>query len=163
MRTSSGHPKLRMVYSAFAGALLVAAVAAGYVVVSGATPNLGTSEDSRAELTSGVPGATLTPPPLAPTGPGAQAAGPIVVFLGNVVNVYDRTLLVVPRESTVTVTFTNSDSEPHDFGVSLPNVPHTEACRGPCTRSLTFNTGAPGTYSFQCTLHQGMVGVLTVY
>jgi plastocyanin len=149
-----------MVYSAFAGALLVAAVAAGYVVVSGATPNLGTSEDSRADPATGVPGTALTPPPLAP---GAQAAGPIVVFLGNTVNVYDRTLLLVPRESTVTVTFTNSDSEPHDFGVSIPFVPHTEACRGPCTRSLTFSTGTPGNYSFQCTLHQGMVGVLTVY
>jgi hypothetical protein len=162
MRTSSGHSKLRMFYSAFAGALLVAAVAAGYVVVSGATPNLGTTDGSRAGVASGVPGATLTPPPLAPTGP-AATPGPIVVFLGNVVNVYDRTLLLVPRESTVTVTFTNSDSEPHDFGVSIPYVPHTEACRGPCSRSLTFNTGAPGNYSFQCTLHQGMVGVLTVY
>jgi plastocyanin len=160
MRTSSGHRKLRMVYSAFAGALLVVAVAAGYVVVSGATPNLG--GDPRAQLTSGVPGATLTPPPLAPTS-AAATPGPIVVNLGNIVNVYDRTLLLVPRESTVTVTFTNSDSEPHDFGVSIPAVPHTEACRGPCTRSLTFNTGAPGNYSFQCTLHQGMVGVLTVY
>jgi plastocyanin len=151
-----------MVYSAFAGALLVAAVAAGYVVVSGATPNLGTSGDPGARLTSGVPGATLTPPPLAPTS-AAATPGPIVVNLGNIVNVYDRTLLLLPRESTVTVTFTNSDSEPHDFGVSIPAVPHTEACRGPCTRSLTFNTGAPGNYSFQCTLHQGMVGVLTVY
>jgi Cupredoxin-like domain len=163
MGTSSGHRKLRMVYSAFAGALLVAAVAAGYVVVSGATPNLGTPEDSRAEPSSRLPSATLTPPPLAPTGPGAQAAGPIVVLLGNTGNVYSRTLLLVPRESTVTVTFTNSDSEPHDFGVSIPAVPHTETCRGPCSRSLTFNTGAPGNYSFQCTLHQGMVGVLTVY
>jgi plastocyanin len=162
MRTSPGHRKLRMVYSAFAGALLVAAVAAGYVVVSGATPNLGTSGDPGARLTSGVPGATLTPPPLAPTS-AAATPGPIVVNLGNIVNVYDRTLLLLPRESTVTVTFTNSDSEPHDFGVSIPAVPHTEACRGPCTRSLTFNTGAPGNYSFQCTLHQGMVGVLTVY
>jgi hypothetical protein len=151
-----------MVYSAFAGALLVVAVVAGYIVVSGAPRDFSTGEDSGTRLTSGVPAATLTPPPLAPTGP-AATPGPIVVFLGNVVNVYDRTLLLVPRESTITVTFTNSDSEPHDFGVSIPNVPHTEACRGPCSRSLTFNTGAPGNYSFQCTLHQGMVGVLTVY
>jgi hypothetical protein len=161
MRASSGRSKLRMVYSAFAGALLVVAMVAGYIVVAGAPRDISTSEDPR-RFSAGVPGATLTPPPLAPTG-AAATPGPIVVLLGNVVNVYDRTLLLVPRESTVTVTFTNSDSEPHDFGVSIPNVPHTEACRGPCTRSLTFNTGPPSNYSFQCTLHQGMVGVLTVY
>jgi hypothetical protein len=150
-----------MVYSALAGALLVVAVVAGYIVVAGAPRDISTGDDPR-RLGSGVPGATLTPPPLAPTS-AAATPGPIVVNLGNMGNVYNRTLLLVPRESTVTVTFTNSDAEPHDFGVSIPAVPHTEACRGPCTRSLTFNTGAPGNYSFQCTLHQGMVGVLTVY
>src|SRR5918996_1341863 len=108
MRTSSGHRTLRMVYSAFAGALLVVAVVAGYIVVAGAPRDFATGEGPGTGLTSGAPGATLTPPPLAPTGP-AATPGPIVVLLGNMVNVYDRTLLLVPRESTVTVTFTNSD------------------------------------------------------
>jgi hypothetical protein len=151
-----------MVYSAIAGALLVVAVVAGYIVVAGAPRDTSTSEAPKTSFGSKDPVGTLTPPPLAPTGPNARPAGPVAVTLGNLGNIYDRTYLIVPRESTIIVSFTNIDSEPHDFGVSIPGVAHTEACRGPCTRQLTFNSGPPGTYTFQCTLHQGMVGELTV-
>jgi Cupredoxin-like domain len=152
-----------VVYRAFAGGvLLVIAIAAGFMVVRAATPNDDHSSDDVGGRSSSKEPA-LTPPPLAPTGPNAPPLDPLAVSIGNQGNFYDRTTIVVPRESTITVTFTNSDSEPHDFGVSIPGLAHTEACRGPCSRSLTFNTGAPATYSFQCTIHAEMVGELTVY
>jgi plastocyanin len=63
----------------------------------------------------------------------------------------------------VTVNFTNNDNAvPHDFGVSVPGVAHTSTCNGPCTASISFNSGAPGTFSFQCSIHADMVGVFTV-
>jgi plastocyanin len=61
------------------------------------------------------------------------------------------------------VNFQNNDvSVFHDFGVSLPGVAHTETCSGPCSASTTFNSGLPGTYSFQCSLHPEMVGTFIV-
>jgi plastocyanin len=41
-------------------------------------------------------------------------------------------------------------------------VPHTETCSGPCQASITFNSGPPGSYTFQCSIHADMVGMFTV-
>jgi plastocyanin len=61
------------------------------------------------------------------------------------------------------VNFTNNDNGvPHDFGVSLPGVAHTESCNGPCTRGISFNSGPPGVYTFQCSIHADMVGPFNV-
>jgi plastocyanin len=77
--------------------------------------------------------------------------------------VFDRQSITVAANAPVTVNFTNNDTGvPHDFGVSLPGVAHTEACNGPCTRTLTFNSGAPGSFTFQCSIHSDMVGTFTV-
>jgi plastocyanin len=64
----------------------------------------------------------------------------------------------VPAGATVTLTLVNNDQAiPHDIGVSIAGVPHTQTCSGPCTRSITF-TAPRGTYTFQCSLHPDMVG-----
>jgi plastocyanin len=69
----------------------------------------------------------------------------------------------VTANSPVTVNFTNNDAGvPHDFGVSLPGVAHTLACNGPCMASLSFNSGPPGSFTFQCSIHSDMVGIFTV-
>lgn len=71
---------------------------------------------------------------------------------------FSRSSITVAAGSTVTVTLQNNDTAvPHDFGVSIAGVPHSDTCSGPCTRSITF-TAPRGTYSFQCSLHPDMVG-----
>jgi plastocyanin len=72
---------------------------------------------------------------------------------------FNRDTLTVPANTQVTVNFQNNDvSVPHDFGVSIPGVAHTATCSGPCSGSITFNSGAQGEYSFQCSVHPEMVG-----
>jgi plastocyanin len=71
---------------------------------------------------------------------------------------FSRVAINVAAGSTVTVNFQNNDTAvPHDFGVSIAGVPHTETCPGPCTRSITF-TAPRGVYTFQCSIHPEMVG-----
>ena len=107
-----------------------------------------------------------TPEPPAPRPPATNpspappppAAGPTSLTITASLLQFDRRTISVPAGSTVTVTLQNNDlAVPHDFGVSIPGVPHTETCPGPCTRSITFVAPA-GTYSFQCSLHIDMVG-----
>ena len=102
------------------------------------------------------------PPPTAP--PAAPAGGaPIALAITATNLVFSRQSITVTANTQVTVTFTNNDtSVPHDFGVSIPFVPHTETCNGPCTRSITFNSGPAGTYTFQCSVHADMVGPFIV-
>ena len=77
--------------------------------------------------------------------------------------VFSRQSISVPANTQVTVNFTtNHTSVPHDFGVSIPFVPHTNTCNGPCTGSITFNSGPAGTYTFQCSVHADMVGPFIV-
>jgi plastocyanin len=115
------------------------------------------------------PPASATPP-AAPTQPQAPqptsppaSAGPVTIAVSARNLAFDRTSITVPRNTTVTVNFTNNDAlVTHDFGVSIPFVPHTETCAGPCQASITFDSGAPATYTFQCSIHADMVGTFTV-
>ena len=69
----------------------------------------------------------------------------------------------MPANTRVTVNFSNNDTGvDHDFGVSVPFVPHTATCAGPCTASISFESGPPGVYTFQCSIHAEMVGTFTV-
>jgi plastocyanin len=71
---------------------------------------------------------------------------------------FDRKSICVAAGATVTATLVNNETlVPHDFGVSIAGVPHTETCPGPCTRSITFVAPA-GEYTFQCSVHPEMVG-----
>jgi len=109
------------------------------------------------------PAATTAPPPQpTPTPRPTQAPAGGGSLTLNVVaqNVaFDRSSITVPANTNITVNFRNNDvSVPHDFGVSIPGVPHSATCNGPCTASITFNSGPPGTYTFQCSVHPSMVG-----
>ena len=76
---------------------------------------------------------------------------------------FNRLMISVTANTQVTVNFTNNDaSVPHDFGVSIPFVPHTNTCPGPCNGSISFNSGPPGSYTFQCSVHADMVGPFIV-
>ena len=88
----------------------------------------------------------------------SQPAGPVSRSISAQGLAFNTRSITVPAGSRVTVTFQNNDNlVPHDFGVSIAGVPHTETCSGPCTRSITF-TAPRGTYSFQCSLHPDMLG-----
>jgi plastocyanin len=112
------------------------------------------------------PAATAPPaatqPPAPPTQPPAPA-GPVTIAVTARNLAFDRSAISVPRNASVTVNFRNEDAQvAHDFGVSIPFVPHTETCNGPCERSISFDSGPPGTYTFQCSVHAEMVGSFTV-
>ena len=63
----------------------------------------------------------------------------------------------------VTVTLRNDEiAVPHDFGVNLPGLGHSETCPGPCTREIVFTAPAPGDYQFFCSVHPEMVGAFLI-
>ncbi len=69
----------------------------------------------------------------------------------------------MPADTSITVNFTNHDILVfHDFGVSIPFVPHSETCAGTCAASITFDSGPSGSYTFQCSTHPEMVGSFIV-
>jgi plastocyanin len=112
--------------------------------------------------TATPPAAPTQPPAPQPTSPPA-ASGPVTIAVSARNLAFDRASIAVPRNATVTVNFTNNDAlVTHDFGVSIPFVPHTETCAGPCQASITFDSGPPGSYTFQCSIHADMVGIFTV-
>jgi hypothetical protein len=112
--------------------------------------------------TSTTPAAPTQAPAPQPTAPPAPS-GPVTIAVSALNLAFDRTSISVPRNATVTVNFTNNDVlVTHDFGVSIPFVPHTETCAGPCQASITFNSGPPAAYTFQCSVHADMVGSFTV-
>jgi plastocyanin len=121
-----------------------------------------TTPTSAPEPTATRPPAPTQPPAPQPTAPPVQS-GPVTIAVSARNLAFDRASISVPRNSTVTVNFTNNDAlVAHDFGVSIPFVPHTETCSGPCQASITFNSGPPGAYTFQCSIHADMVGTFTV-
>ncbi len=77
---------------------------------------------------------------------------------------FDVATLTVRTGAQVTVNFTNNDDQvPHDFGVGVVGVPHTNTCStAGCGGSITFTAPAPANYTFQCTIHPTMVGTLVV-
>ena len=77
---------------------------------------------------------------------------------------FDKPSISVPRNTQVTVNFTNSDANaPHDFGVSIPGASRVAVCAGPCVGSVTFNSGAAaGSFVFNCNVHPTMTGTFAV-
>lgn len=107
-----------------------------------------------------APAATQPPAPAATATTAPPAAAPPVTINLRAANLaFDRTSITVTRGASVTLTLTNADtSVPHDIGVSIPNVPHSATCSGPCTASITFAAASAGRYTFQCSIHPDMVG-----
>jgi plastocyanin len=100
----------------------------------------------------------VSQPPPQQQPPAPPPAGPASFTITAQNLAFSRQTITVAAGATVTATFQNNDTAiPHDFGVSIAGVPHTETCSGPCTRSITF-VAPRGTYSFQCSIHPDMVG-----
>jgi plastocyanin len=102
-------------------------------------------------------------PSVPTTSPAGNAGQPVTLSISAQNLAFSRSSISAPANTQVTVNFQNNDTNvPHDFGVSLPGVAHTATCNGPCSGSIAFNSGAPGAYTFQCSVHQEMVGDFTV-
>lgn len=129
------------------------------------TPRLPTPAPTEVEPTSTQSiEATATRPP-APTTPAPtlQPQQAVTISVSAMNLAFDRDAISVAANTLVTVIFTNNDAAvPHDFGVSVPFVPHSDTCSGPCSASITFDSGPPGSYSFQCSIHPEMVGTFVV-
>ena len=72
-----------------------------------------------------------------------------------------------PAGSSVTVTLDNQETGViHDivfFNPDAVRIGGTELLTGPATATVTFSVGAPGRYTFKCSVHpQDMLGLLTV-
>jgi len=128
-----------------------------------ATAVLATAAPARTSEPPTQPPAQASQPPVPQATTPPSPSGPVTTAVSARNLAFDRTSISVPRNATVTVNFTNNDAlVAHDFGVSIPFVPHTATCNGPCQASITFNSGPPGAYTFQCTIHPEMLGTFTV-
>ena len=132
---------------------------------SPATPTTEPAASPTPEPTDVPPSPSPEPSPTqsAPTATVAAGPQPVTVNISAMNIVYSTAAISVPANTQVTVVFNNTDtSVPHDFGVTIPGVAHTDICNGPCTDSITFNSGSAATYQFQCSVHPEMLGTFTV-
>ena len=71
--------------------------------------------------------------------------------------------LVAPPHIRLSLTFRNTSTEPHNLTFLLPLDARTEPIVQPATQEVVeFETPAPGSYRFICTIHESMGGVLLV-
>jgi plastocyanin len=142
----------------------IPAAATPPVTAATAAPSIAAAQPTSAPSSTPVATqqATVTQAPPQATAPPAPS-GPVAIAVSARNLAFDRTAISVPRNASITVNFSNQDvAVAHDFGVSIPFVPHTETCNGPCQASITFDSGPPGTYTFQCSIHPEMVGPFIV-
>lgn len=78
---------------------------------------------------------------------------------------FAETELTVPANTDITINLTNTGAATHNFTITELNVASSDLGGGQ-SEPLTFNTGAPGTYQYFCSIpghkEAGMVGTLTV-
>ena len=90
-------------------------------------------------------------------GSGARDASPASVGAVTMLNsAFQPPHIEVPARTTVT--WTNGDQVPHD--VKFTDGTQSEVLQFGATYQRQFDT--PGTYDYECTIHPGMVGRVTV-
>lgn len=77
---------------------------------------------------------------------------------------FDPSRITVHPGTVKIILMHEGEGAPHDFSVNGAPGDHTGLVSAGGTTSATFTTPAPGTYTFECTLHvaQGMTGTLVV-
>ena len=121
---------------------------------------------------AGTDGATNASPVAAGASPVAQppaesgaSAAPSTIDVEMVDIAFEPTEIRVPANTEITVNLTNSGVGSHTFTIDDLGVDSGQYAGGQ-SGTLTFNSGAPGSYEFVCTVpghkEAGMVGTLIV-
>jgi plastocyanin len=97
---------------------------------------------------------------------GTASAGPdsgVVRTISARTTVFIPTVLSVPRDAIVSVTFRNDSTEPHNLILLEPIGVGTDPVVDPGqSRTIRFTSPGTGEYTFVCNVHEGMTGVLRV-
>jgi plastocyanin len=76
---------------------------------------------------------------------------------------FDPAAVTVPAGATVSLTFENRASVPHNLTFSeAPSAATSTVVAPGASETVEFTAPDPGTYDFVCTLHPGMSGTLIV-
>ena len=76
---------------------------------------------------------------------------------------FDPDEVSVPTGAQVSVTFENRSALPHNLTFGAPIDVATSPVVAPgASETIQFAAPAPGDYAFNCTIHPGMQGTLTV-
>jgi len=106
-----------------------------------------------------APSGGSVPPPVPPAG-GAAGAGAVQTISASLLQ-FNRATITVPANTQVTIRLQNNDAGvAHD--IQVPRKGAANQCTGPCSTSTSFNSGAPATYPFLCSIHPTMAGTLIV-
>jgi len=74
---------------------------------------------------------------------------------------FDQTSLTVPADSTFAIAFDNRDGVPHNVNVRGNGITReSDPFTGPATRTFDYAGVPAGTYTFFCSVHPDMTGVL---
>lgn len=77
--------------------------------------------------------------------------------------VFIPSVLRVPPDTPISVTFRNNSGEPHTFIFLSPVSAGTDESVAPGqSRTVEFTAPGPGEYTFVCNVHEGMTGTLRV-
>jgi plastocyanin len=90
-------------------------------------------------------------------------ATPVTRTISASTTVFIPTVLSVPGEMQVSLTFRNDSSEPHTFILLEPiGVGTDRVVLAGSSRTLNFTAPSPGDYTFVCNVHENMTGILRV-
>ena len=111
--------------------------------------------------------ATAVPVPVASPGASGAAGGDLVeITIGTDAGselLFDPATATVPAGATVRLTFVNESTVPHNLTFGEPiNAATANIVQPGEEETIEFTAPEAGDYTFVCTLHPGMEGVLTV-
>ena len=111
-------------------------------------------------------GASGTPGPAASVEPASSEPTSAEVMVGTddgAELLFEPATVSVPAGVEVSLTFANRSTVPHNLSLDDPiGVATSQVVAPGDTEVLDFEVAEPGDYTFVCTLHPGMDGVLTV-
>ncbi len=113
-----------------------------------------------------------TPPSAAPSASASGGAGPSASGAATDLTIgtdtgtalqFDPTTATVPSGASVSLTFENRSTVPHNLTFAAPiNAATATVVAAGASETIEFSAPDPGEYPFVCTLHPGMEGTLTV-